>query len=91
LLWPVHGTGQSGNYGRTYATVYLFQPVTILTQRRQERQENLPSFAIFAPLRELRSGSTEFVNILALQVVVGEELAVQHEAEDAVGTGRVFL
>jgi len=32
-----------------------FQWFAILTQRRQERQEELPSFAVFAPLREPKS------------------------------------
>ena len=33
----------------------------------------------------------KLVEILALEIVIGEQLAIQHDAKDAVGTGRVFL
>ena len=33
----------------------------------------------------------KLVEILALEIVIGEQLAIQHDAKDAVGTGRFFL
>ena len=73
-------------FGFHYRDILLWEGILSIVPRSGQGRNRPP-----ATLSVSHASRDKFIEILALEVVIGEQSTVQHDAKDTVGAGRVFL